>query len=102
MVFDQLVEPFIREMSGHPKSKRREIRAQISRNLNSALGRRELLPVTLEKRGKNTIAIPLRKGSGAITSLANADGYIDIPQETEILDEGEELKVNLFEEQSAI
>jgi len=42
------------------------------------------------------LAIPIIKDSGAITSLAEADGYVKIPKSVELVDEGEEVKVTLF------
>jgi molybdopterin molybdotransferase len=41
-------------------------------------------------------AIPILKDSGAITALAEADGYIEIPKNTEILEEGTLVDVKLF------
>lgn len=45
---------------------------------------------------KDGLAYPIVKDSGAITSLADADGYIKIPKTTELVDEGEEVEVTLF------
>ena len=39
---------------------------------------------------------PVDKGSGSITTLALADGFIDIPDRVERLDQGEEVEVHLF------
>jgi putative molybdopterin biosynthesis protein len=55
-------------------------------------GRHQLLPVALV-RG---VAYPVIKGSGAITALASADGFIEIRPETEIMEAGETVVVTLF------
>jgi molybdopterin molybdotransferase len=40
---------------------------------------------------------PTFKESGAITSMALADGYVEIPENVDFLEKGEELEVTLFE-----
>lgn len=61
----------------------------------SAKGRTEYLPVSVIKGKNNYIIYPITKGSGAITSLTYADGYIVIDENKEIL-ENEEVEVHLF------
>ena len=39
---------------------------------------------------------PIFKDSGAIFSLSSADGYVKVPKSVELLDEGEEVEVYLF------
>ena len=39
---------------------------------------------------------PIFKDSGAIFSLSTADGYVKVPKSVELLDEGEEVEVYLF------
>jgi molybdopterin molybdotransferase len=41
-------------------------------------------------------AIPAYKESGAITSMAHADGYIEIPANVDLLEKGETVRVTLF------
>ena len=96
MVFDQLVAPYLRRLSGLPPAERARVRAKLASKILSARGRRELVPVKLVRRGRKVHAEPLLKGSGAITALSLADGYIDVPLEREILGEGEAVEVILF------
>ncbi len=96
MVFDQLVAPYIRELAGVGGPYRKSIRAELSRKVLPAQGRRELLPVSVVEQEDGYVAKPLREGSGAITSLANADGYVDVSLDREILEEGEKVTINLF------
>jgi molybdopterin molybdotransferase len=42
------------------------------------------------------LALPAFKGSGEITSLSQADGYIRIPADQSVVKEGEEVEVTLF------
>ncbi len=96
MVFDQIVAPYLRTMSGVPEPKRENIEAEISRKVLAAKGRRQLIPVKVSGGGGNAIAQPILEGSGAITSLAAADGYIEVSLNREILREGEDVIVKLF------
>ncbi len=42
---------------------------------------------------KDGSAVPILKDSGAITALAEADGFIEIPKNVEILEKGIFVKV---------
>lgn len=55
-------------------------------------GRRELLPVVVAG-GR---IFPLEKGSGAITSLTNASGYLEIAENEEVIERGEKREVKVF------
>jgi len=96
MVFYQLVAPYLRRLGGLPQAERARVRAQLASKILSARGRRELVPVKLVQKRQKFYAEPLLKGSGAITSLSLADGYIDVPLEREIVEEGEAVEVILF------
>lgn len=96
LVFDQLVAPYIRELSAIPEPKRDTIQASLMRKILPARGRRELLPVKIIREEGKVFASPLSRDSGAITSLANANGYVDIPVDQEILGKGEIVTVKLF------
>ncbi|MEM2875016.1 MAG: molybdopterin-binding protein [Candidatus Hadarchaeales archaeon] len=96
MVFDLLVGDQIRRLSGMSRSERHTVRAFLAQKVISAPGRREFLPVRLRKENKKLVAHPVLKDSGAIASLSSSDGYIEIPAETEIVREGEEVEVRLL------
>jgi len=96
MVFDQLVAPYIRRVAGLPPLERKTTRTKLAQKLLSARGRQELVPVKLEHRQGELWAVPILKGSGAITALSMADGYISVPLELEIVDKGETVEVVLF------
>jgi molybdenum cofactor synthesis domain-containing protein len=93
MVFDQLVAPYIRRMAGMRPLAKLVMRAKLSRKILSARGRRELVLVRLARKGGELLAEPLLKGSGAITALSMANGYVEVPLEQEIVDEGETVDV---------
>ncbi len=92
LVFRLLVEPFLRRMAGLPQPSPPSVRARLAEEVGKARGREELIPVRLE----GGLARVVRKGSGAITSLLEADGYLRAPRERERLRKGEEVEVILF------
>ena len=47
-------------------------------------------------RVEDGLAVPAFKESSAITSMAHADGYVEIPAEVERLEKGELVRVLLF------
>ncbi|CAB3289758.1 Molybdenum cofactor synthesis domain protein [Methanocaldococcus lauensis] len=75
--------------------KKNVVKAKFPLRYISAKGRVEYLPVILVKHKNGYSAYPITKGSGAITSLSEADGYIVVEENKEIL-ENEEVNVYLF------
>lgn len=96
MVFDQLVADFLYCLSGVEKPRTHLVRAHLSKRLLSARGRKELVPVKLVNKEGKRLAEPILKGSGAVTSLSTADGYVEIPLERELVEEGEPVVVRMF------
>jgi len=86
-----LLLPAISKLSGREIGLRR-VKAKMERRFVSTIGRLQFLPVKLE----GDKAIPVFKESGAITSMANADGYIEIPENVDVVEKGEEVEVVLF------
>ncbi|MGE0704683.1 MAG: molybdenum cofactor biosynthesis protein, partial [Vicinamibacterales bacterium] len=66
--------------------------ARHGRRIVSPANRHQIYPVRLE----GSAAYPAFKGSGDITSLSQADGYIEIPADRSTVEEGEEVVVKLF------
>ncbi|MFP3872673.1 MAG: gephyrin-like molybdotransferase Glp [Candidatus Natronoplasma sp.] len=88
----QLIKPALRKMSKLPESTERKTEAVLQKRTTSSLGRRQYMTVRLE----NDKAYPVYKQSGAITSMAQADGYFKIPENKELVDKGEVVKVIFF------
>ena len=98
VMFDKLVAPHLRRLAGLPPLKRERVRAKLGSKVLSARGRQELVPVKLVRVRGGLVAQPLRKGSGAITSLSQADGYFEVPLEVELVERGEVVEVVRFGE----
>ncbi len=97
MIFQALVAPVLRAMSGLARRSVVVIDARLAVRAMSAKGRRELLPVHLTQTASGQyLAYPATSGSGAISSFSLSDGFIDIPDRVEFLEEGELVKVSLL------
>jgi len=60
----------------------------------SSSGRKQFLTVKV----KDDLAYPVFKHSGAITSMAEADGYIVLPTNVDVVEKGDEVTVILLNE----
>ncbi|AIU70629.1 molybdenum cofactor biosynthesis protein MoeA [Thermococcus eurythermalis] len=89
--FTLLVAPLLRKLIGR-ESEVRKVRKRLAYKVFSVKGRRQFLPVRIE----GDKAIPILKGSGAVTSFVDADGFIEVPENVEILGAGEEVEVTFF------
>jgi len=85
--------PVVRKMARLPPKKPRTVKAKMAKRVVSASGREQFLPVRLV----GGEARPVFKKSGDITSLADADGYVVLPVNVDVVEEGEEVTVTLFE-----
>ncbi len=89
--FTLLVAPLLRKLIGR-EAEIRKVKKRLAHKVFSVKGRRQFLPVRIE--GEK--AVPILKGSGAVTSFVDADGFIEVPETVEILEAGEEVEVTLF------
>jgi len=86
-----LVLPVVYWMMGSVLVKQ-TVKAKLSRKIASTIGRYEFLPVMID----NDLAVPVMKGSSAITTMSEADGYIEIDENTEVVDKDNMVEVKLF------
>ena len=89
-VFSCLAAPAIRAALGQ-KHSRKSVTGRLAGPLRLE-GRRQMLAVGLS----GNLVYTVDKGSGSITTLAGADGVIDIPAGVEFLEKGEKVEVELF------
>ncbi|MFA9417666.1 molybdopterin biosynthesis protein [Natrinema sp. HArc-T2] len=97
MVFRTFVAPAIREAAGLPEPASATVTGRLARQERYEEGRHRLMPVGLVTDGDGeTLVYPVDKGSGATTSLADADGVVEVGPETDYLEAGEPVTVTLF------
>ena len=87
-----LLEPALRKMAHLPPKRKITVPARLSASVSGSVGRRQFLPVRLEQDK----AVPLFKASGAITGTAQADGYIEIAPNIDLLEKDEPVTITLF------
>jgi molybdenum cofactor synthesis domain-containing protein len=87
-----LLVPFLRTVARLPPHAPRTVRAPLGRRIVSAANRHQFYTVRL----RDGVAVPAFKGSGDITSLSQADGYIEIAADQDTVEEGAVVEVTLF------
>jgi molybdenum cofactor synthesis domain-containing protein len=87
-----LLVPILRRMARLPAFTPRTVPAKLARRIVSAPGRHQFYTVRVE----NGTAHPAFKASGDITSMSQADGYIEIPAQTDFVEAGTVVDVRLF------
>jgi molybdenum cofactor synthesis domain-containing protein len=87
-----LLLPFLRKMARLPPWEPRTIGLPLARRIASVAGRHQFYTV----RVAGGRAEPAFKASGDITSMALADGYIEVPAETETVEAGTVVRVTMF------
>ncbi len=87
-----LLAPMLRRIARLPPPGARILEVPLASRIASPRGRVEIHTVRIVD-GR---AVPAFKESGAITSMALADGYIEIPADVDAVDAGERVRVTLF------
>jgi putative molybdopterin biosynthesis protein len=102
LTFLLFARPLIQAMSGRTNDKPQEVKAIASMRMFPAKGRRTFIMVKIKpKKPRGLIAEPLPTSlSGAITTLARADGFIEIVENVQFIDAGEPVTVKLFKNQT--
>ncbi len=94
--FHDMIVPVLRRMAGLPPRSDAKVTAKIPVRIASELGRTEFVMVSLVEGDAGLIAYPGGKGSGAITSFAQADGFLRIDALADQMPAGAEAEITLF------
>ena len=110
-IFRTFVAPAIRSAAGLPDPETATVAATMAVRERYSEGRLRYMPVGLVEGGPQAspwsgaealdadgdlLVYPVDKGSGATTSLVEADGVVAVPPDVEYLDAGERVEVQLF------
>jgi len=87
-----LLLPFLRKVARLPEWTPVTLQLPLARRIVSTTGRHQFFTV----RVVDGLAEPAFKASGDITSMAHADGYIEIPAQTDVVEAGTTVTVKLF------
>jgi putative molybdopterin biosynthesis protein len=98
LIFHLLVRPIVQRMVGIKAGKSLRVKAVAAMRMFPAKGRRTFIMVKLRRNETNRlVAEPVPTGlSGAITTLAKADGFVEIAENQQFIDANEEVTVHLF------
>jgi len=94
--FHDMIVPILRRLAGLPPRADAQVTARVPVRIASELGRAEFVMVSLVQADGGLIAYPGGKGSGAITSFAQADGFLRIDALADQMPSGTEAAVTLF------
>ena len=93
MIFNAFVASPLSDVAGIKKEfEQKVINGVMTRRIHSPVGRMQYQLVKVD----GSDVQPIFKDSGAIFSLSSADGYVKVEKSVELLDEGEEVEVYLF------
>ena len=96
-IFRTFVAPAIRDAAGQPEPATATTSGEMAVEARSEAGRLRLLSVGVVVDGSGRrLVYPVDKGSGATTSLVEADGVVAVDPNTDYLAAGEPVTVQLF------
>lgn len=94
--FSKFIAPVLGAMAGRLPEPTTHVKANVPVRLNSDKGRTEFNLVHLVRNDSGFSAYPTGKGSGSITGFARADGFMEIPRNTEMVEVDEEVRIQLL------
>lgn len=90
------VEPLLARWRGQPPYQPQTLTAVLTRKVVSHTGDDDFVRVAVGKVGERTLATPISRGAGVISSLVRADGIVRIPRFSEGADVGTAVTVHLY------
>jgi molybdenum cofactor synthesis domain-containing protein len=97
-MFNVFVRPILVKLAGRTEEELPKVKAVAAKKMFPARGRRTFVMVKLTYDKAGTLIVsPVPTGlSGAITTLAKADGFVEISEKQQFIDAGTEITVYLF------
>jgi molybdenum cofactor synthesis domain-containing protein len=97
-MFNVFVRPILVKLAGRTEETLPKVKAVAAQKMFPARGRRTFVMVNLAYDKAGTLIVsPVPTGlSGAITTLAKADGFVEISEKRQFIDAGTEIDVYLF------
>lgn len=96
--FEVFARPLLLQLMGAEDNFRPTVWAKLTRRVASNLGFRTFLRVRVFERNGKFFAEPVRvRGSGMLSTMTRANGFVVIPEKREGLEENEQVLVHLFD-----
>ncbi len=90
------------KMQGINEDKPKTIEAIVKSPVTSSIGVDEFVRVKIGEVQGETIAVPLKKGAGVLSSVARADGLLCVPFDDEGIESGSKVSVELIKSEDKI
>ncbi|MHA1762822.1 MAG: molybdopterin molybdotransferase MoeA, partial [Promethearchaeota archaeon] len=90
------IDDFLRKFSGFPLRKKFSEKIEVGERIYSSLGRYEIKAIKIKEEEGVKKIYPIKTGSEAISTLFQADGYIEIEELEEIIEKGDIREVHSF------
>jgi putative molybdopterin biosynthesis protein len=100
--FQQFVRPVLFSLQGTRPPKVKTMTVSPSRDIPSKLGIEEFLRVNIGRVGEKTVATPLPRAAGSITTLTRAEGILRLPALSEGLSQDESMEAELLVDEEEI
>lgn len=102
LAFNLFVKPIIDTIQGQITTESQDIEAVISKRIISSLKHREYVRVKVGKVENKYIAAPLNRGAASQMSMVRADGLLVIPQNSEGVEAGDIVNIELLKNRKNI
>jgi putative molybdopterin biosynthesis protein len=96
VTFHEFVQPLVRAMAGLNREEQQTIPGRAAVRVNSRKGQLEYVLVHVVRGPAGYTAYPIGKGSGSMTTFSQADGFLKIPTNQEMLGKDEAVQVHLL------
>ncbi|MBQ7004904.1 MAG: molybdopterin biosynthesis protein [Clostridia bacterium] len=96
VIMENIVRDLVYRMGGLAVPEKKKVKAVLGKRIVSSLKYHEFVRVALGKVGDSFTAVPLMRGAGVVTSFTKADGILEIPQDSEGAEQGEEVEITLL------
>jgi molybdopterin molybdotransferase len=96
VTFDLFVRPALTRLMGTESPPPVTVQARLAKNIASAFGREDYVPVRLREEGSEVVADPVYGKSNLIYTLVRADGLMTIPLNVGGLSAGQTVTVRRF------
>ena len=100
--FENFVTPVFEFLGETAEVEKQTLEATISKRIISSLKHKEYIRVKVGQVEGKFVATPLSRGAGAAMSLVRADGFCVIEQQSEGVEGGDKVKVELYRTQKEI
>ena len=96
MIYLRIFSDFLRGLNMLPKRRSYVISGESGYFFRGETGVRHLYPVYIKRTKDRILFYPIKTSSGALATLSNADGFIEIPENVLYVNKGDKYLIKLF------